>query len=155
MKPKVSVITPAYNRKGLIPKTVTSVLDQSLSDLEYLVVDDGSEDGTREWLAEHSDSRLRLLVHPGNANKGQAASINLGLAEARGDYIVIVDSDDLLAPGALECHARIMDADASVGVVYGQVFAVDIQVQQSFVVLNIYIACYVKMVVLNCNIKYV
>jgi glycosyltransferase involved in cell wall biosynthesis len=126
MKPKVSVITPAYNRKDLTPRTVASVLDQSLADIEYLVVDDGSEDGTREWLAEHSDSRLRLLVHPGNANRGQAASINLGLAEARGDYIVIIDSDDLLAPGALEYHARIMDADASVGVVYGQGYAIDI-----------------------------
>lgn len=126
MKPKVSVITPAYNRKDLIPRTVASVLDQSLADIEYLVVDDGSEDGTREWLGSHSDSRLRLLGHPGNTNKGQAASINLGLAEARGDYIVIIDSDDLLAPGALERHAAIMDEDASVGIVYGQGYAIDI-----------------------------
>lgn len=126
MKPKVSVITPAYNRKDLIPKTVASVLDQSLADIEYLVVDDGSEDGTREWLANQSDGRLRLLVHPGNTNRGQAASINLGLAEAIGDYIVIIDSDDLLAPGALERHKAIMDEDASIGVVYGQGYAIDI-----------------------------
>lgn len=126
MKPKVSIITPAYNRKDLVPITVASVLDQSLQDIEYLVVDDGSEDGTREWLASHSDPRLRLLVHPGNANRGQAASVNLGLSEARGDYIVIIDSDDLLAPGALEHHAEIMDADASVGIVYGQGHAIDI-----------------------------
>lgn len=126
MTPKVSVITPAYNRKDLIPRTVASVLDQSLADIEYLVVDDGSEDGTREWLANHGDSRLRMLAHPGNANKGQAASINLGLREARGDYVVIIDSDDLLAPGALERHAAIMDGDASVGIVYGQGYAIDI-----------------------------
>jgi len=126
MKPKVSIITPAYNRRDLISRTVASVLEQSLTDIEYLVVDDGSEDGTREWLASHADSRLRLLVHPGNANKGQAASINLGLAEARGEYIVIIDSDDLLAPSALESHAAIMEGDASVGVVYGQGYAIDI-----------------------------
>lgn len=126
MKPKVSVITPAYNRKDLIPRTVASVLDQSLADIEYLVVDDGSEDGTREWLASHGDSRLRLLAHPGNANKGQAASINLGLKEARGDYIVIIDSDDLLARGALERHVAIMEQDTSVGIVYGQGYAIDI-----------------------------
>lgn len=126
MKPKVSIITPAYNRKDLIPRTVESVLGQSLSDIEYLVVDDGSQDGTREWLASHSDPRLRLLAHAGNANRGQAASINLGLKEAQGDYIVIIDSDDLLAPGALERHAAIMDGDASVGIVYGQGYAIDI-----------------------------
>lgn len=132
MKPKVSVITPAYNRKDLIPRTVASVLDQSLADIEYIVVDDGSEDGTRELLASISDSRLRLLVHPGNANKGQAASINLGLAEARGEYIVIVDSDDLLGPGALEHHAAIMDGDASVGIVYGQGYAIDVNDEELY-----------------------
>lgn len=126
MKPKVSVITPAYNRKDLVPRTVASVLSQSLMDIEYLVVDDGSEDGTREWLADHDDPRLRLLVHSGNANKGQAASINLGLSEAKGEYLVIIDSDDMLAPEALERHSMIMDADASVGVVYGQGYAIDI-----------------------------
>lgn len=67
-----------------------------------------------------------MLAHPGNANKGQAASINLGLKEARGDYIVIIDSDDLLARGALERHAAIMEQDASVGIVYGQGYAIDI-----------------------------
>ena len=126
MKPKVSVITPAYNRIDLIPRTVASVLDQSLTDIEYLVIDDGSRDGTREWLAGQEDSRLRLLVHPENANRGQAASINLGLSEARGDYIVIIDSDDLLAPGALECHVGILDEDPAAGVVYGQGYAIDI-----------------------------
>ena len=126
MKPKVSIITAVFNRKDLVPRTVDSVLNQSLEDIEYLVIDDGSQDGTREWLADHDDPRLRLLVHPGNANKGQAASINLGLSEARGDYLVIIDSDDMLAPEALERHAAIMDADPSVGVVYGQGYAIDI-----------------------------
>lgn len=136
MKPRVSVITPAYNRRDLLPRTVASVLDQSLTDIEYLVVDDGSEDGTREWLAGHSDGRLRLLAHPGNANKGQAASINLGLAQAEGDYIVIIDSDDLLAPGALERHSAIMDADGSIGVVYGQGYAIDINERELYPLFN-------------------
>lgn len=123
--PVVSVITPSFNRIDLLPATLNSVLSQSYGQLEYLVVDDGSTDGTWEWLNRVDDSRVKIFSHPGRENRGQAASINLGLRHARGRYVVILDSDDLLADGALAAHVEVMDKTPSVGMVYGQGYAVD------------------------------
>ncbi len=126
MTPRISVITPAYNRLDLIQETLDSVFGQSLGDLEYILVDDGSSDGTFEWLEGVQDPRLRLLTHPERQNRGQAASINLGLEQARGEFVVILDSDDLLAPGALEAHAAMLEQNPALGMVYGQGYAIDV-----------------------------
>ncbi|WP_405420046.1 glycosyltransferase family 2 protein [Marinobacter flavimaris] len=126
MQPRVSVITPAYNRRDLMPATLDSVLGQTFPDFEYLIVDDGSTDGTFEWLKAISDPRVTVLNHENRANHGQAASINLGLSRARGDYLVILDSDDLLAPEALEMHLACLDRHDSLGMVYGQGYAIDV-----------------------------
>lgn len=97
--PLVSVITPSFNRVDLLPATLNSVLSQGYEQLEYLIVDDGSTDGTWEWLNCVDDPRVKVFSHPDRKNRGQAASINLGLRYARGRYVVILDSDDLLAGG--------------------------------------------------------
>jgi glycosyltransferase involved in cell wall biosynthesis len=123
--PVVSVITPSFNRVDLLPATLNSVLSQSFRQFEYLVVDDGSTDGTWEWLNSIHDPRVKVFCHPGRENRGQAASINLGLRHASGRYVVILDSDDLLAQGALAAHVEVMDTTPSVGMVYGQGYAVD------------------------------
>jgi glycosyltransferase involved in cell wall biosynthesis len=129
MKPRVSIITPAYNRKDLMPRTVASVIGQTFSDFEYIIVDDGSTDGTFEWLQTITDSRVKVMSHDSRSNKGQAASINLGMSRASGDYLVILDSDDLLAFEALEKHVEMLDANPALGMVYGQGYAVDIDDQ--------------------------
>jgi glycosyltransferase involved in cell wall biosynthesis len=123
--PAVSVITPAFNRARYIEQTVSSVLEQRSEDLEYIVVDDGSQDGTFELLEKVIDPRFRLLRHPGGANKGQAASINVGLREATGRYVVILDSDDYLAVDKLQWQAAFLDENPGFGMVYGQGEAVD------------------------------
>ncbi len=123
--PLVSVITPAFNRARYIEQTVSSVLEQSMDDLEYIVVDDGSTDGTLEILQQVADPRFRLLRHPGGVNKGQAASINVGLREAVGRYVVILDSDDYLALDKLEWQAAYLDENPDEGMIYGQGEAVD------------------------------
>jgi glycosyltransferase involved in cell wall biosynthesis len=91
-----SIIIPVYNRVSLIDRTLASILDQDLSqglirDLEIIVVDDGSTDGTREKLEKYGD-RLKILQQ---ANQGPGAARNLGIAKATGDYILFLDSDDL------------------------------------------------------------
>lgn len=125
MNPLVSVITPAFNRARYIEQTVLSVLGQTLRNLEYIVVDDGSTDGTFELLKQFSDTRFQLLRHPGGVNRGQAASINLGLRAATGRYVVILDSDDYLAPDKLEWQSEFLEENPDYGMVYGQGEAVD------------------------------
>lgn len=132
MKPRISIVTPAFNRADLMPSTLHSVLGQDFSDFEYIVVDDGSTDGTLEWLQTIEDKRLTVLTHPNNENRGQAASINLGLRRAQGDFIVILDSDDLLAEGSLRAHADILEENESLGMVYGQGVAIDGQGNKLF-----------------------
>ena len=100
--PRVSVIIPVYNNERYIVATVESVLSQTLRDVEVLVVDDASTDGTVKKvrdLAEH-DRRVHLIEQPENA--GVALARNRALSVARGRYIAYLDSDDLWLPEKLE-----------------------------------------------------
>jgi len=95
---KITIVTPSLDQGEFIERTVRSVLDQQGDfELEYLVFDGGSRDGTQEVLARYSD-RLRLVVEP---DGGQAEAVNKGLRAATGDVVGWVNSDDLLFPGAL------------------------------------------------------
>jgi glycosyltransferase involved in cell wall biosynthesis len=98
--PSVTVVIPAFNRVGTIRAAVESVLSQSYADLELLVVDDGSSDGTMDQLAEIDDPRLRLLSNP--HNMGVSAARNTGIRNARGVWVAFQDSDDEWMPRKLE-----------------------------------------------------
>jgi glycosyltransferase involved in cell wall biosynthesis len=101
----VSVIIPTYNRSGLLPRALDSVLTQTYKDLEVLVVDDASTDDTSEVVAAYeSDPRVRYL--PQKDNRGVSAARNRGLAEARGQFIAFLDSDDEWLPPKLERQMR-------------------------------------------------
>lgn len=99
-RPFVSVIIPSYNRAGRLCDAVRSVLAQTFQDFEIIAVDDGSTDATLSALKQISDPRLRVLRHP--VNRGAAAARNTGIAEARGRYIALLDSDDTWFPQKLE-----------------------------------------------------
>lgn len=106
--PRVSVIMPTYNRAHCVCDAVDSVLAQTMPDLELLLVDDGSDDGTAELLqARFCDPRLRYLPRP---RGGQSAARNFGLGQVRGEWVAQLDSDDLWKPVKLErslaCAAR-------------------------------------------------
>jgi len=113
----VTVIIPVYNRERFLRATVDSVLAQTYPAVELIAVDDGSTDGSRGILEEYGD-RLRLLAHPDGGNKGQSAAINLGLESARGEYVAILDSDDLFAPEKLARQVAYLEANPDVGVVF-------------------------------------
>jgi glycosyltransferase involved in cell wall biosynthesis len=98
--PAVTVVIPAYNRAASIRAAIESVLRQTWTDFELLVVDDGSTDGTLAAAAEVEDPRLRLIASP--RNQGAAGARNLGVAEARGTWIAFQDSDDEWLPTKLE-----------------------------------------------------
>ncbi|MFW6134644.1 MAG: glycosyltransferase family 2 protein [Elusimicrobiota bacterium] len=88
---RYSVIIPTYNRKSFLKKAVSSVLDQSLTDFELIIVDDGSTDGTKDFISTYNDSRIRYFYQQ---NKGVSSARNKGIIQSRGDYIAFLDSDD-------------------------------------------------------------
>ncbi|THD78842.1 MAG: glycosyltransferase family 2 protein [Phenylobacterium sp.] len=110
-RPIVSVVTANYNGARHLPAAIRSVLDQTLSDLELIVVDDCSSDAGPALVAQAAalDPRVRLIVQPANAGPGAAR--NRGIAAARGRYIAVFDSDDLMAPDRLERLVRRAEAD--------------------------------------------
>jgi glycosyltransferase involved in cell wall biosynthesis len=94
-EPLVSIVTAAYNAAPYLEETIESVLDQDYPLLEYIVLDDGSTDGTRE-LIERYDGRLTWGSH---ANMGEARTVNKGFAMSHGDPVAVVSADDPLLPG--------------------------------------------------------
>lgn len=113
--PKISVLMPIYNVERYIREALLSVADQTLRDIEILCINDGSTDDSRAIAAEFCklDARFRLIDKP---NSGYGASMNRGLAEAQGDYIAILEPDDIYEPTALETlykAAQISDADVT------------------------------------------
>lgn len=94
---KLSIIIPAYNAEAYLPQCLDSILAQEQQGCEVIVVDDGSTDGTAALLERYPDVKV---IH--QENRGMSTARNRGLDEARGEYILFVDSDDLLTDGALE-----------------------------------------------------
>ena len=113
--PLVSVVIATYNMGKYVTEAVRSVLGQTMSDLEVIVVDDGSTDATREALSEFTgDSRVQLLFQ---TNQGQPKAKNAGYRAARGQFIAFCDADDYWLPQKLEWQLPVFEADAGVGVV--------------------------------------
>ena len=95
--PRITVVTPSYNQGDFIEQTIKSVLGQGYPDLEYIVVDGGSTDGTVDILKRY-DGRLHWTSEP---DRGQSHAINKGLRIATGEVFAFLNSDDLYEPGAL------------------------------------------------------
>lgn len=115
--PTVSVIIPCYNRESYISETIESVLAQTYKDFELIVINDGSTDGSKEVILQYTD-RLTFLEHAGGVNRGQSASLNLGLMHCTGKFICILDSDDLFAPEKLEQQLQALKNSPEIGLVY-------------------------------------
>lgn len=113
----VSVIVPAFNRAAYINQAIDSVLNQTYQSVELIVVDDGSTDSTYETLQKYGD-KITLLTHEGRVNKGQSASINVALRVAKGEYIVILDSDDFWELNKLEVQVDYFEKHPEIGLVY-------------------------------------
>jgi glycosyltransferase involved in cell wall biosynthesis len=110
-RPLVSVIMIFLDEERFIAQAIESVLAQSYQDWELLLVDDGSMDRStgiaRDYCTRHP-ARIRYLEHPGHARHGTAASRNLGLAAARGEYVAFLDADDLYLPSRIESHVQVL-----------------------------------------------
>lgn len=123
--PKVSVVIPAYNAMTYLPDTLNSVLQQTFSDFEVLIIDDGSTDHIQAWVAQNiTDPRVRLIAQ---ANQGLSAARNTGIANAQGEYVAFLDADDLWEPTKLEVQVRYLDNNSAVGLVYNWIAVIDAQ----------------------------
>jgi len=122
----VSVILPTYNRASLVSAAVSSVLRQSWSDVEVVVIDDGSRDDTREIVSAlaEADERVRYLHQP---NGGVSSARNRGLANCRGGMIAFLDSDDAWHPWKLKAQVGVLQALPEVGMVWSDMHAIDLE----------------------------
>ncbi|MEQ9670966.1 glycosyltransferase [Coleofasciculus sp. G2-EDA-02] len=113
--PLVSVIIPVFNGEKTIKDTIESVLTQTVTDLELIVINDGSNDNTLSVISPIDDSRLKLFSY---ANAGLAASRNRGISQAAGKYISFIDADDLWTADKLEAQIKALGANPKAGVAY-------------------------------------
>src|SRR5882724_9660763 len=103
MPPKISVVTPSFNRGRFLEETILSVLNQNYANLEYIIIDGGSNDETVEIIRRYED---RLAYWISEKDRGQAHAINKGLEKATGDIFAFINSDDLYLPGAFRAVAE-------------------------------------------------
>jgi glycosyltransferase involved in cell wall biosynthesis len=113
--PKVSVVIPAYNAMTYLPQTIDSVLDQTFTDFEILVINNSSSDNIIEWVSQIQDSRITLITQE---NQGATNSRNTGILKAKGEYIAFLDADDLWEKTKLEKQVSCLEQNPSVGLVY-------------------------------------
>lgn len=107
---RISVVMPLYNKEAEVERALRSIVEQSLAPGEIIVVDDGSTDGSRaiveRFIAEHPEAGIRLITQP---NSGVSAARNRGIAEAKGDYIALLDADDMWLTGYIAEVCRLME----------------------------------------------
>lgn len=111
---KVSVIIPVYNVEKYIATTVKSVLNQTYQNFEVLIVDDGSSDQTVEICQQFDDPRIKIICH--QENRGPSGTSNTGVRHAQGDYIALLDGDDVWLPEKLEKHLAHLEKSPILGV---------------------------------------
>ncbi|MFB2837627.1 glycosyltransferase [Floridanema evergladense] len=120
--PIISVIIPTYNAEKTIQKTIESVLNQTFTNFELIIINDGSQDATREILSRILDSRLKVFSYP---NAGLAASRNRGIYHASSQYISFLDADDLWTPDKLEAQLQALQNNSQAAVAYSWTDCID------------------------------
>lgn len=123
--PKVSVIIPVYNTDKYLEAAFSSIQNQTLREIEIIVVDDGSTDRSKEIIEKHakSDNRIRSFSQP---NSGQSIARNTGMDNAIGEYIYFMDSDDLLEEDALEiCYEKCSSQNLQIVTFDAEIFSED------------------------------
>lgn len=113
--PTISVVIPAYNAERTILETIKSVQQQTFSDFEIIVINDGSSDQTLELLSQVEDSRLKIYSYN---NSGLSTARNRGISHSTGEYIAFLDADDLWTPEKLELQLAALQKQPAAGVAY-------------------------------------
>src|SRR5665213_100820 len=119
---RISIVTVSFNQAAFVERTIQSVLTQGYDDLEYIIVDPGSTDGSREVIKRYSSNLATTILEP---DKGAADGLNKGFVLATGDIFGFLNSDDTLLPGALEKVAAHLKSHPNIDVVSGNAHVID------------------------------
>lgn len=120
--PRVSVIMPTYNHLTFLPRAVETALDQTYEDFELIIVNDGSTDGTKEWLDDLHHAKVRV-IHQENA--GPAEAINTGMKAALGEFVCWISADNESAPFYLEAHVAALDETPEAAMSFSPYYLID------------------------------
>src|SRR5512133_1046826 len=120
--PRVSIITPSFNQSKFLERTMLSVLGQDYPNLEYIVIDAASTDGSQEIIRSYAD---RLTYWVSEPDRGQTDAINKGFSHASGDILAWINSDDTYAPGAIRQAVAFLQQHPEIGLVYGDMLFID------------------------------
>jgi len=119
---KVSVLIPAYNEEKYIADALKSVLNQDFEDVEIIVINDGSEDRTKEIIESIKDKRIKLINL--KKNKGRAGALNEGIKYVRGKYVAFLDADDIMTEDRLKKQVEFLDNNPNISMVYGDMIII-------------------------------
>lgn len=111
--PLVTVLMPVYNAGATVAEAIESILDQSFTDFEFLIIDDGSTDGSSKVIKSYNDPRI--VLESNSQNLGVVKTLNKGLQMARGVYVARMDGDDVSLPGRLAAQVAFLDRHPSIG----------------------------------------
>jgi glycosyltransferase involved in cell wall biosynthesis len=124
--PTVSVVIPTYNALRFLPQTIASVMGQTYQDFELLLIDDGSSDGTADWVEEFNQTtdghKIRFFQQQ---RGGVSAARNLGIQNAQGEFVAFLDADDLWVPTKLAQQVNYLNQHPRVGLVHGAIALMD------------------------------
>lgn len=113
--PKVTVLMPVYNGEKYLKEAIDSILTQTFTDFEFLIINDGSTDKTERIIKSYTDQRIKLIKN--KVNKGIVTALNKGIRLAKGEYIARMDCDDLSLPKRLESEVTFLDKNPEYGLV--------------------------------------
>lgn len=120
--PRITVVTPSFNQAKFLERTIRSVLDQGYPNLEYIIVDGGSTDGSVDIIRRYAD---RLAWWVSETDHGQTDAINKGLRRATGDWVAWQNSDDIYYPGAFQDLATAAAKHPEAGLIIGDMMLID------------------------------
>lgn len=120
--PLVSIISPSYNQGRFLEQAIQSVLEQDYPNLEYIIIDGGSDDGSLDIIQRYAPRLASWVSEP---DQGQTDAINKGFARAKGDILAWLNSDDAYLPGAVSQAVAYLQAHPEVGMVYGDANLID------------------------------
>ena len=154
--PKISVVMPAYNAEKYIGEAIESILNQTFKDFEFIIINDGSVDHTKEIIREYNDPRIVLLEN--DKNRGIVLSLNKGLDAATGKYIARMDADDIALKNRFERQVEYLDEHKDIGVLGTGIFTTNAEQLKAELLFNSCIAhptvMIRKSVLQKYNLKY-